>query len=191
MTESEIGLMAVGKLHGGQVDWNFQYPRIFDKVSLPKGRTLDVGSNDARFSRWLKAVDINPEVISLEIRERSYFKEIMVREDGHAIPFLNDSFDEVVSFHALPVFSGSEEEEAIALNEMLRVAKKRVVIWPTPMTWTEDANREEETNVREAITSHLNGALDLNRLSLIEIIPVYCVATHIEIGGRILVLKKC
>jgi len=117
----------------GTENWTSVYPNIFSRISLPEGRILDVGSYDSRFARWLNNGGTTRDVVSLDMRDLSYHHFEFVRGNASAIPFKNKSFDEAVSFGAFPL-NRLNRYSRVSLNdvfnEMLRIASKRVIVWP-------------------------------------------------------------
>jgi SAM-dependent methyltransferase len=97
----------------------------------PGESLLDVGCGTGFFTRALGAaiggpvtgVDINPEWVAYA-RRRNAAKVSYEVADARALPYVDASFDLVVSIAALCFI----EEEREAVREMLRVARRRVAI---------------------------------------------------------------
>ena len=119
------------RLMGGIYDWTWMYSQLFRRIGgLPQGRTLDVGSYDERYARWLPSQNVQAEVISVDIREFDNSSERFIRASAGALPFDDNTFDHVVSIGAFPWFKTREVDQETALREMVRVATNTIMIWP-------------------------------------------------------------
>ncbi|OGD86019.1 hypothetical protein A2Z23_01235 [Candidatus Curtissbacteria bacterium RBG_16_39_7] len=122
-------LRALGELKGSTIDYSDLYPWIFRLTGVPEGTILDVGSNETRFYCWLKSQGLERKVISLDIRDLGYQHDF-VRATAKALPFKDSSFDNVVSVGLSQLIAGTDYE-AQFYNEIMSVARKRIIIWPT------------------------------------------------------------
>ena len=114
-------------------NWTSLYPIIFRRVEIPAGSILDLGSNNCRFERWLREEKIKRDVVSLDIRNIVPSDNLtFVRGTARTLPFKDDSFDNTVSFYALPQHCHDETSERLVLQEMLRVTRCKLIIWPFP-----------------------------------------------------------
>ena len=124
-----------------QRDWTQFYDDIFSEVPMPKGLTLDVGSNLARYSRWLKGKGDKHDVVSMDIRLMPAVEdETQVRGSAENLPFADNSFDSVTSFWSVPSLKGENISEKRVLEEMIRVAREGVLVWPIPEWWVGERN---------------------------------------------------
>lgn len=149
LEEDRLGSM--GELNGGDMSWVHLYPFVFQAIPIPNGRMLDVGSNDARFARWLSSQHIKRDVVSLDIRDIKIRDENLVRGSGRALPFKDKSFRSLVSLFALPMFCGNNVKEEDVLGEMARVTTDRIIIWPPPLErwvtqWIGDCPSDDQIN---------------------------------------------
>lgn len=152
-------LVRLGELRGGVEDWSDLYPLIFNQVGIPKGRILDVGSGDARFSRWLKYRGIKRDTVSFDIRDFGN-QPSFVRGTARALPFRDSTFDSVISIGAVSIHTAGTSFEAEIMNEMISVARKRLVVWPAYKRLIEWLDCYPTLNVRtyDLIPNHESSA---------------------------------
>lgn len=129
----DIKLHSLNELGGAELDWTSRYRDLFDVVSFPTGRILDVGSNESRLKRWSSwnGFDID-DITSLDIR---CLRRVDVRATARKLPFKDNSFDSVVALYSVPILAPSKQIELDAVVEMARVSKESVLIWPVPWHW--------------------------------------------------------
>ena len=137
----------LGELTGGDLAWVYLYPFVFQKIPIPPGKILDLGSNDARFARWLKSQHITQDVISLDIRDIRILGENFIRGTAKHLPFRDNAFTSLVSLFSLPMFCGNNVSEEQIFNEMARVTKAQIIIWPVPLgRWTNQKVLDQSTD---------------------------------------------
>lgn len=99
------------------------------KVLLPYFRksenVLDFGCGDLSLSKSLKALVPSLEITGVDVVNFKNNQENIksVQYDGNKLPFMDDSFDTVISFY---VFHHCDDARA-SFKECMRVAKKRVI----------------------------------------------------------------
>lgn len=121
-------LMNIGALNGRTVDWRNLYPFLFGRLEIPAGKTLDVGSYDERYSKWLASQNIQPDVVSIDIRDLKEMSGRFVRATATSLPFKENAFKNSISIAAFPFIV----DPIAALHEMIRVTSKSIVVWPAP-----------------------------------------------------------
>lgn len=152
-------LYLLNEIGGGIFDWTIAYPKIFAKVPIPPGTILDVGSNKTRFDKWLKGRSKGKKVVSFDIRKFARQEGEFVRGSAKSLPFADNSFDSVTSFHAIPLYTTKNVTEKDAIGEMLRVARRQVLIWPLPSNWIRGFVESSESGVTEKTREYLRGII--------------------------------
>lgn len=118
---------------------------IRDAVQLERGcSVLDVGTGnlfvpctlrtelDGRVGR-IVGVDSHADVVKVAAGSLSIAEDVwLLRADGRALPFADDTFDVVVS--TLTLHHLDESGATLMLAEMGRVARRRVVVWDLERT---------------------------------------------------------
>jgi hypothetical protein len=109
------------------------YKTNFDISLLTKEFTrddeiLDVGTGDGDRICNLRANGY--KALGCEVNESRVDNDLVVFGDMHKLPFEDKSFDVVMSFDVLE--HSSEESVRIALGEMKRVARKKLILVATP-----------------------------------------------------------
>ncbi len=171
--QSWKGSIEKGPEKGRGID-DYERFLAFDRKSLEGKKILDLGAGPgARFARDVKAAGIKAEVISLspdyadkkqqkllELTPKERIKELIRMEKtdpllavagvGEALPFADESFDEVLSLFSLTTYS--MKNYAIWLSETIRVLKSggTLRIGPFERTWVDYFNPSDpEHSIRE------------------------------------------
>lgn len=156
---------ALGELNGGDNAWVHFYPFVFQNIPIPQGKILDLGSNDARFARWLNSQHIKRDVISLDIRDVRIRGEgfSFIRGSAKCLPFKDGAFTSLVSLFSLPMFCGNNVSEEQVFNEMRRVTTTQIIIWPVPLQrWTRQRVVDQSTDyqINRDILNKINTLID-------------------------------
>lgn len=104
--------------------------KVFSKVEsfIPKNSTiLDVGAGDCRVSNLIVERK-NAKVIPLDIVDHNETGMDLILYDGKLIPFLDNQFDIVISCFVIHLIGCCAEDQFNHLQELIRVAKKRIII---------------------------------------------------------------
>jgi demethylmenaquinone methyltransferase/2-methoxy-6-polyprenyl-1,4-benzoquinol methylase len=110
-------------------EWDAELEQLAVTIaSLPPGRTLDVACGTGFLTRHLRGdvvgLDQSDRMLSEAMRQAP--QATHVRGDGLALPFPNDSFSRVFTGHFYCHLS--EDERALFLEEVRRVARELVVV---------------------------------------------------------------
>ena len=121
---------------------------------------LDLGAGSGKFAYYAKSLGI--DVHSLDIRHPQKYPLLppietpYVRASGLALPFLNSSFDMVVSHYAFMNIARVREDLVTAITEIKRILKPKgefhfgpggIALWP--IRWSEALRMQELQQTRK------------------------------------------
>src|SRR3989344_4481862 len=98
-----------------------------DKENLRDKKILDIGSRESLFAKWAKDQGVSTEVYNLDLHDNFLQRQKSVQGAAEKLPFLDESFDLIVSHAAVPnefvldIYPRKRTTESI--NDMLRALK--------------------------------------------------------------------
>jgi len=114
------------------------YPKVLERISLNKNdKILDAGCGEGLLGKELKEKGYNTSNIygfdySEEgvKRAKQYYKEC-IKSDIYSLPYKDKEFDTIICIEVIEFLDEPEK----AFRELLRVAKKQVIIVSANYTW--------------------------------------------------------
>ncbi|TSC67123.1 MAG: hypothetical protein G01um101466_799 [Parcubacteria group bacterium Gr01-1014_66] len=137
---------------------------LLGEVSLAGKKILDIGSNKPEFADYLKGLYPDTKVTSVDMKP---IKGISARVEEGNLPFLNDSFDYVIS-HA-GVTNNNAESIKLSIVEGLRVLRQNGEMRIGPIG---DADVEENDEKKIEIVLKYLEELQTKHLISFKLIPV-------------------